>query len=119
MTGAATGQASRRRRGFLGGLFRSLTVGPKGEFALERPPDRMNHKRGICGPILVSIGPVIGPVNPGRFRHVLPEKRQIVLPTREKYRKMPRFGLFGLGLTSVRSRLLRGDSQGLAEPWIP
>ena len=35
------------------------------------------------GPIQVSFGPVIGPINPGSFRHVLPEKRQIVRPTRE------------------------------------
>jgi len=33
--------------------------------------------------ILVSIGPVIGPINPGMFRHDLREKRQIVRPTRE------------------------------------
>ena len=48
-------------------------------------------------------GPVIGPVNPGRFRHVLPEKRQIVRPTREKYGKLPGFGPFDRGLISVRS----------------
>jgi hypothetical protein len=51
----------------------------------------------------VSFGPVVGPVNPGRFRHVSPEKRQIVRPTREKYGKMPGFGLFDGGLISVRS----------------
>jgi hypothetical protein len=56
----------------------------------------------IIGPIPISFGPVIGPVNPGRFRHVLPEKRQIVRPTREKYGKMPGFGLFHGGLISVR-----------------
>ena len=26
------------------------------------------------GPLVVSIGPVIGPVNPGMFRHVLPAR---------------------------------------------
>jgi hypothetical protein len=53
--------------------------------------------------IRVLFGPVIGPVNPGRFRHALPEKRRIVRPTREKYGKMSGFGLFDVGLISVRS----------------
>ncbi len=51
-----------------------VMAGAGGDQAVWKPWRGPANDAGplAVGPLLVSIGPVIGPVNPGMFRHVLP-----------------------------------------------
>ena len=61
-------------------------------------------------------GPVIGPRNPGKFRHDLRKTRQMVRPTSENHHIFPGFGLLDWGLRSGWAFRGLPDSDDLQDP---